>query len=110
MGGAKQLDIVLARIQEQAKAEVFRITQHALEEMDAEKVTLVEVLAAIANGQILEYYTEHKRGPCCLLYGQTHQKRPLHVVCTTAQPVLIIITVYVPLLPKWVNPTQRRNT
>jgi len=48
VGGAKQLDIVLARIQEQAKAEVFRITQHALEEMDAEKVTLVEVLAAIA--------------------------------------------------------------
>jgi hypothetical protein len=108
--GAEQMDIVLGRIQEQAKAEIFRITQHALEEMDAEEITLAEILAAIANGQILEHYTEHKRGPCCLLYGQTYQKRPIHIVCTTAQPVLIIITVHVPLLPKWVNPTQRRKS
>ena len=78
--------------------------------MDAEEITLDEVLAAIANGQILENYAEHKRGPCCLLYGRTQQGRPLHVVCTTAQPLLIIITVYEPLPPKWVSSIQRRVT
>jgi hypothetical protein len=32
----------------------------------------------------------------------------VHVVCTTARPVLIIITVYEPRLPKWLTPTNRR--
>ena len=104
------MDAMLSRIQRQAAVEALRVTQHAQVEMDAENITLNEVLAAIAHGQILEDYAEHKRGPCCLLYGCTHQGRPLHIVCTTAQVVLIIITVYVPLPPKWVSPTQRRGT
>ncbi len=102
------MDVTLARIQRQAAAEVIRVTQHAQKEMDAEEIILDEVLAAIANGQILEDYSEHRRGSCCLLYGRTRKGRPLHVVCTTAQPLLIIITVYEPLPPKWVSPTQRR--
>ncbi len=102
------MDVTLTRIQRQAAAEAIRVTQHAQEEMDAEEITLDEVLAAIANGQILEDYSEHRRGPCCLLNGRTHIGRSLHVVCTTAQTRLIIITVYEPLPPKWVSPTQRR--
>src|SRR6266487_1689292 len=102
------MDVMLTRIQRQAAAESIRVTQHAQEEMDAEEITLDEVLATIANGQFLEKYAEHRRGPCCLLYGRTYKGRPLHVVCTTAQPLLIIITVYEPLPPKWVSPTQRR--
>lgn len=93
----------------QAKVLALRVTQHAQKEMDDEEITLDEVLIAIAHGQILEDYSEHRRGPCCLLYGFTNDRRPLHIVCTTTQPVLIIITVYEPLLPKWVNPTQRRQ-
>jgi hypothetical protein len=106
---AEEMDAMLARIQGQASAKDFRVTQHAQVEMDAEEITLDEVLSAIASGQILENYAEHKRGACCLLYGRTHRGRPLHVVCTSAQPLLIIITVYEPLPPKWVSPTQRRR-
>lgn len=104
------MDAMLSRIQRQAAVEALRVTQHAQVEMDAEDITLDEVLAAIANDQILEDYAEHKRSPCCLLFGRTRQERPLHIVCTTAQVVLIIITVYEPLPPKWVSPTQRRGT
>ena len=104
------MDVMLARIQRQAAAEALRVTQHAQKEMDAEEIALDEVLAAIANGQVLENYSEHKRGACCLLYGRTHRGRPLHIVCTTTKPLLIIITVYEPLPPKWLSPTQRRET
>ena len=65
-------------------------------------------LESIRSGQILENYPEHRRGPCCLLLGYTGDQRPLHVVSTTAQPVLVLITVYEPKPPKWVTPTQRR--
>ena len=101
------MDASLSKIQEQAAKQAIRVTQHAQEEMDEEEITLDEVLEAIAGGQILEDYPEHRRGACCLLYGHTQKERSLHIVCTTAQPLLILITVYEPLPPKWVSPTQR---
>jgi Domain of unknown function (DUF4258) len=99
----------LERLWSQAKAGDVRVTQHAQQEMVEEDVTFDEVLQAIGTAQILENYPEHRRGSCCLLNGITENQRPLHIVCTTAQPVLIIITIYEPKLPKWVSPTQRRR-
>jgi hypothetical protein len=103
------LEAILEQLCAQAVAERLRITQHAQQEMVEEGITLDEVLQAIATGQILENYPEHRRGACCLLNGMTRQSRPLHIVCTTTQPVLIIITVYEPKPPKWVTPTQRER-
>lgn len=103
------LKVVLERIRAQANEENIRITQHAHREMVEEDITLNEVLEAVITGQILENYPEHRRGPCCLINGATRHGRPLHVVCTTAQPVLIIITVYEPKPPKWITPTERRR-
>lgn len=101
-------DALLARIRAQAAERAIRITDHAREEMEEESITLAEVLKAIANGQIIENYPDHKRGSCCLLYGLTARRRPLHVVCTTSLPLLVIITAYVPVPPKWIGPTERR--
>jgi len=98
----------LARVQAQAAAREIRITLHGQDEMLDESIALQEVLDAIEVGQILEDYPDHRRGPCCLVHGITRAGRQLHVVCTTAQPVLVIITVYEPKPPKWVTPTQRR--
>lgn len=100
---------MLERIRAQAAAENIRITQHAQQEMVEEEITLGELLEAVASGQILENYPEHRRGACCLLNGFTRSARPIHMVCTTARPLLIIVTVYEPKLPKWITPTQRRQ-
>lgn len=99
---------VFETVQVLAATEALRVTQHAQEEMDAEDISLDEVLAAIADGHIIEDYPTHRRGACCLIFGTTPAHRPLHIVCTTDRPVLIIITVYEPLPPKWVTPTERR--
>ena len=103
-----KLKAVLEQIRAQADVENIRITRHAQQEMAEEDITLDEVLEAIATGQVLENYPEHRRGACCLLNGLTKKVRPLHIVCTTVRPVLIIITVYEPKPPKWTTPTQRR--
>ncbi|MEW5766194.1 MAG: DUF4258 domain-containing protein [bacterium] len=100
---------ILEQIRAQAIEENIRITQHAQQEMAEENITLDEILQVIATAQILENYPEHKGGPCCLLNGVTVHGRPVHIVCTTAQPVLIVITVYDPKPPKWVTPTQRKR-
>ena len=102
-----ELEAILEEIHAQAEAENIRITQHAHQEMVEEHISLDEILEAVSRGQILENYPKHRRGACCLLYGATRTGRPLHIVCTMARPVLIIITVYEPKAPKWVTPTQR---
>lgn len=99
---------ILAQLQALAATEALRITLHAHGAMRDEAITLDDVLEAIATGHILEDYPDHRRGACCLLGGHTRGGRPLHVVCTSAQPVLVIITVYEPQRPKWLTPTQRR--
>ena len=106
---ATDLEVILGRIVAQANMENIRITQHAQQEMVEEDITFDEVLEAISDGKILENYSEHRRGACCLVNGQTMDKRPLHIVCTTALSVLIIITVYRPKRPKWITPIQRRE-
>jgi recombinational DNA repair protein RecR len=103
----KDLEAILDLIRGQASREALRITQHAQQEMAEEEIALADVLEALHSCQILENYPEHRRGSCCLVCGYTRRWRPLHVVCTTAQPLLILITVYEPKPPKWVTPTQR---
>ena len=99
----------LEQFRRQAATENVLVTQHAHQEMTEEEITFDDLLEAVATGQILENYPEHRRGECCLVNGITNSGRPLHVVCTTAVPVLIIITVYEPKAPRWVSPTVRNR-
>jgi len=99
----------LRALRTQAASSTIRVTLHATSEMMEEAIALDDVLEAIGadDATILEDYPEHRRGACCLVGGSTRQGRPLHVVCTTAQPVLVIITVYEPKPPKWITPRTR---
>jgi len=56
----------------------------------------------------LENYPTFYQGLACLIYGDTAARRPIHIVCSTTLPTLILITVYVPTSPKWLAPMQRR--
>jgi len=78
--------------------------------MVEENITLDEVLDAVSRGVILEDYPQHRRGPCCLLSGETARRRPLHVVCTTNLSVVILITAYEPKPPRWITPFRRGET
>jgi len=111
-GDAANLEARLERIRAQAVRENIRITQHAQQEMVEESITLDGVLQAVTTAHILENYPKHRRGACCLLNGLAVNGRSLHIVCTTAQEVLIIITAYEitayePKPPRWITPTQR---
>lgn len=105
----KNIEQALKRILVQASEENIRVTQHAQQEMVEDKFTLDDVIEGINTGEIIENYPEHKRCACCLINGLSQGGRRIHIVCTTTQPMLIIITVYEPKPPKWITPTQRRS-
>jgi len=97
------------RLALQAQGERIRITTHAHQEMVEEAVVLDDVLFALRRATVIENYPDHKRGPCCLVYGQSQMGRDLHVVCTTSLELAIIITVYEPKPPKWKGPFTREK-
>src|ERR1039457_2689786 len=105
---------IKARIVEQIRSSQIRSSQirftlHAHQEMVAENFSLDDVLAGLSQSELLENYPGHKRGACALFNGTTLDGRPVHIVCTTDHPVLIVLTVYEPKLPKWLTPTQRNR-
>jgi hypothetical protein len=83
--------VILETIRRQIDREQVRFTAHAHAEMVEEAITLAEVFQALAGGEILENYPKHQRGACCLVGGFSKTGRPLHVVCTTANPLLVVI-------------------
>lgn len=102
------MNTVIDRIQVQVKNRSIRFTLHAHQKMIEEQVNVADFLHALSTAQLLENYPEYERGSCCLVCGKTETGRPIHVVCTTSLPELIIITIYEPKPPKWRTPYQRR--
>ncbi|NJO14784.1 MAG: DUF4258 domain-containing protein [Thioploca sp.] len=62
---------------------------------------------ALLNGIILEQYVDTGRGESCLVAGFTKNGKPVHIVCGERKGKLAIITIYVPLPPKFKNPHER---
>ena len=59
-----------------------------------------EIREAVRYGEIIEIYSEDKRGESCLILLIT-QNRAIHVVCAPKTEYLAIITAYLPLPGQW---------
>lgn len=77
---------------------------HADKERQADFLTLDEVEQAIVSGIIIESYEDTGRGPSCLIAGFTKTGKPIHIVAGRKADALVIITVYIPGPPKFINP------
>ncbi len=106
---AHNVNAITGRLALQARLERIRITAHAHQEMMEEDILLDDVLCVLLHPSVIENYPDHKRGSCCLVYGQNQEGRDIHVVCTTSLENAIIITVYEPKEPKWESPLTRRR-
>jgi hypothetical protein len=56
----------------------------------------------LLKGDIIEKYLSDPRGQSCLIVGIVSDE-PLHVVCGTREERLLIVTVYRPKLPVWLD-------
>ena len=94
-------------IRERANKKEFQLTGHAHKERQEEAIKAEEIRKALMNGEILENYPDDPRGPSCLVLGYSGD-RAIHVVCgQTKGGWLLVITVYIPRLPKWINGRKR---
>ena len=69
-----------------------------------------EIQEVIERGEIIEDYPEDTRGHCCLMLGRGESQRPIHIVCTSNEEYLAIITAYLPDELEWtVGFTMRKS-
>jgi hypothetical protein len=79
---------------------------HADIERKADNLTLMQVEEALLNGQILESYPNTGRGKSCLIVGFAGDL-PIHVVCGWRGQKVVLVTVYIPQPPKFIDPWTR---
>ena len=99
------LDIVW--IQSRIREGQYYFSRHGDQERQNDNLTLAEIEEALLSGLLLEEYEDTGRGESCLVVGFTAQGKPLHIVCGEIDNRVVIITVYIPIPPKFKNPYQR---
>lgn len=80
----------------------FLISEHAHQERQEEQITVAEIKQVLLKGEVLEEYPKDPRGKSCLVAGKAND-RVIHVVCGKRISRLLIVTVYLPKKPTWLD-------
>ncbi len=88
-----------------------RITDHADEEAQADRLTFDQVFYSVFQGEVIEDYPDDKPYPSCLIYGDAFNGEPIHSVWAynLSNQWVVLITVYVPDPERWINWRIRRT-
>ena len=99
----------LEEIQAQCARGEIEFSDHAIMRMRLRKITSEEILQALAQTEILEFYPDDKYGASTLALGFTQSGRPLHLHFTTYQRKSVkIITVYEPDGERWIHYREKK--
>lgn len=96
------------------EADKVLYSRHARYEMENEefgKIRDHEVYEAVASGEIIENYPDDKPYPSMLIFGNTLEKRPIHVVCAynSEEDMTVVVTVYHPDADLWIDLRRRKR-
>ena len=84
------------------------MTRHARERAGRRRIADEAVAFALAGGEVLEYYEGDPRGGTALVLGYTRSGQAIHAVCAfDVSGTLLIITVYEPGPPGWLDARTR---
>ena len=99
-------DFIRAEIEQQS----YEISLHADEERLADGLTISDLELVLSHCAIIEQYPDDPRGQSCLVFGLTPEEKSVHVVCgKNPSGHLVLITVYIPTMPKWRDPYTRNR-
>ena len=93
---------ILRQIQEDFENDDYRYTEHGRIQSLRRRIADWEIQQAVKNGEVIEDYPHDKYGASCLIYGETVQERPLHILCSYP-PNVRVITVYEPSSDEWID-------
>ncbi|MFQ5753535.1 MAG: DUF4258 domain-containing protein [bacterium] len=94
-------------IKKKIRSGEYYFSKHGDQERQNDNLTISEIEEAVLTGRILEQYENTGRGESCLVVGFSENGKPIHVICGSRREWLVIITVYIPSLPKFKSPFVR---
>lgn len=89
-------------IRRKIRKQEYDFSNHAHQERQEEEITVEEIEQTLLKGDIIETYSNDARGVSCLITGKVADKF-FHIVCGMREDRLLIITVYKPKLPTWID-------
>jgi hypothetical protein len=99
----------IEKIKEKVRDLEYVYSLHADIERRSDELTFHQIENALLEGEILEQYPDTGRGESCLVLG-FFDDIPIHIVCGWRGPQIVIVTVYVPKPPKFIDPWKRGKT
>lgn len=96
----------IEQIKEKIRSNHYMYSYHAELERKADQLTFAQVELALLNSRILEQYADTGRGESCLVVGFADEI-PIHAVCGWRGEKIVLITVYIPRPPKFIDPWTR---
>ena len=97
-------------IRNEIEKQSYEISLHADDERIADELTVSQLEFILLQCKIIEQYPDDPRGESCLTVGFTSEGTPVHIVCgRNPSGHLILITVYIPTMPKWKDPYTRNK-
>ena len=101
---------ILEHIREQVRIDNYEFSLHAEHEREDEHILTEELEQSVMSGELREDYPDDPRGHSCLVLGFAQAGRAIHSVWGFLPNGRVrVITVYIPLPPKWINPRTRRR-
>ena len=104
------MSITLDFIRNEIEKQSYEISLHADGERIADELTVSQLEFILSQCKIIEQYPDDPRGESCLTAGFTPEGTPVHIVCgKNPSEHLILVTVYIPTMPKWRDPYTRNR-
>ena len=90
----------------------FRISDHGYDELAEDGILVGEVIAALAEAQVVEDYPNYPKGPCVLVLLTGDDGRAIHAVWGLPRgqdSPAVLVTAYKPDPKKWTDDFKRRR-
>ena len=101
-------DISIERLRTMCGEDRIKWTTHALARMRERKISSETIINTILSGEIIKQYQDDRPHPSCLIFNNDFAF-PLHVVASTDDENIFIITTYLPTLDEWQNDYKTRR-
>ncbi len=103
----------LDHIRELALRGEILVSAHGYDELAADGISIDQVLAGLAEAEVVEDYPDYSKGPCVLVLQRDSRGHPIHVLWGIPRGrnvPAVVITAYRPDPSKWTPDLRRRKT